>query len=102
MATEKQQFTDVQKAMGITHQEFYAKLPLLLDGIPYHRVKDGIHFQLNHKNVEIILGSEKNRELGPSIKLPVTCVTLRFFDCSTEEVNGFIEHFNRTFLKGGG
>jgi hypothetical protein len=102
MKTDKEQPTIVQKEMGITHRDFYGEIPNLLSDIPYHHIENTIKFQLNRKNVEIILGPEGFRELSRSIRLPVTSVTLRFFDFSEEEVGGFIKHFNLKFMKGGG
>lgn len=92
----------VKKEMGITHKEFYGEFPNVLDGAPFHRSDDTLTFQLNHKNIEIELGPEGFRELSRSIRLPVTPVTLRFFDFSEDEVSGFIKHFNLRFMKGGG
>ena len=86
----------------ISPRQQHEKLPLLLHASPYHHNKDTILFQLNHKNTEIILAPEEVRELSSSMRLPVTSVTIRFFDFSEEEINGFIEHFNLTFMKGGG
>ncbi len=102
MGTVKEQIKTVKKEMGITHKDFYAELPDLLNGIPYHQSEDTIKFQLNHKNVEITLGPEGVRKLGLSIRLPVTFVILRFFSFSEEEISGFIKHFNLRFMKGGG
>ena len=102
MKTDKEQPKVVQKEMGITHKDFYGEIPNLLNDIPYHHIENTIKFKLNHKAVEIILGPEGVRELGRSIRLPVTFVTLRFFDFSEEEIGGFIKHFNLKFMKGGG
>jgi hypothetical protein len=102
MGTVKEQIKTVKKEMGITHKDFYVVLPDLLNGLPYHQSEDTIKFQLNHKNVEITLGPEGVRKLGLSMRLPVTFVTLRFFNFSEEEVSGFIKHFNLRFMKGGG
>lgn len=88
--------------MGITHKDFYGELPNLLNDIPYQQIKDTIKFQINRKNIEIILGPEGFRELGRSMRLPVTVITLHFFDFSEEEVSAFIKHFNLKFMKGGG
>lgn len=88
--------------MGITHKDFYGELPNLLNDIPYQHIKDTIKFQINRKNIEIILGPEGFRELGRSMRLPVTVITLHFFDFSEEEVSAFIKHFNLKFMKGGG
>ena len=102
MTTDKEQTIIIQKEMGITHKDFYGEIPNLLNDIPYHHIDNTIKFKLNHGNVEIILGTEGVRELGRSIRLPVTFVTLRFFDFSKEEISGFIKHFNLKFMKGGG
>ena len=102
METDKEQLTIVKKEMGITHKDFYDELPNLLNDIPYRHIEDTIKFQLNHKNIEIILGPEGLRELGRSLRLPVTFVTLRFFDFSEEEIGGFIKRFNLRFMRGGG
>ncbi len=102
MLTAKVQPTTVRKEMGITHKEFYGEVPALLEGIPYNQSKNIIKFQLGHKNVEIILGPEGSRRLGQSMTMPVTPVTLCFFDFTEEEVNRFIKHFNLKYMKGGG
>ena len=102
MEIGKEQITIVKKEMGITHKDFFGELPVLLHSIPYHHSKDIITFQLNHKNVEIILGPEGVREITRSVRLPVTVVTIRFLDFSAEEVSKFIKRFNLRFMKGGG
>jgi hypothetical protein len=102
MATDQEQLTIVKKEMGITHKDFYGELPNLFKDIPYRQSEETIRFQINGKKVEIVLAPETVRELGRSVRLPVTFVTLRFFACSKEEIDGFIRHFNLKFMKGGG
>lgn len=102
MKTEQAQTFILRKEMGVTHSEFISKLPELLHDIPYQHIKDTIRFQLRGKSVEIVLGPEQVRKLGPSVRLPVTVVNLRFHDCSENEINTFIKHFNLKFMKGGG
>ena len=92
----------IKKEMGITHKDFYDELPNLLGGIPCHLHEDTISFELRGKRVEINLGLEEVRKIGPSVTLPVTIVTLRFFAFSEEETSDFIRHFNLKFMKGGG
>ena len=92
----------IKKEMGITHKDFHAELPNLLGGIPYQRHEDTISFELRGKRIEINLGLEDVRKIGPSVTLPVTIVTLRFFAFSEEETSDFIRHFNLKFMKGGG
>ena len=102
MQTGQGQLTVVKKEMGITHKDFYAELPTLLDKIPYQQTDDTISCQLNGKKMEIVLGPEKVREIGRSVRLPMTLVMLRFHDFSEEEMGDFVRHFNLRFMKGGG
>lgn len=102
MRTGQGQLTLVEKEMGITHKDFYAELPALLDDIPYQQSGETIVFQLYGKRIEIVLGPEQVRQLGRSVRLPATVVTMRFFDFSAKEINDFIRHFNLRFMKGGG
>ena len=102
MPTPKVLPTIVKKEMGITHKEFYGEIPALLEGIPYDQGKDTIKFQLDHKNVEITIGPQGARHLGQSVTMPITPVTLCFFDFTNDEVSRFIKHFNLKYMKGGG
>jgi len=102
MDREEEQVTTVEKEMGITHKDFYAELPNLLNDTPYRQCEDIIKFERNGKKIEIILGPERVRELGPSFRLPVTPITLQFFEFSKEEIGDFIRLFNLKFMKGGG
>jgi len=99
---ENRRVTTIGKEMGITHHDFYAELPTLLENIPYQQSDATISFTIDGKQVEVMLGPEQIRELGSSVRLPVTLVTLRFFDFSEEEIRDFIRHFNLRFMKGGG
>ena len=102
MQSGHEPFTVVKKEMGITHKDFYVELPALLDDIPYQQIEETIVFQLYGKRIEIVLGAEEVRQLGPSVRLPVTGVTMRFFDFSAKEISDFVRHFNLRFMKGGG
>jgi hypothetical protein len=102
MTGDPAQQKTIRKEMGITHKEFYAELPVLLDNIPYRQHLDTISFQLHGKHMEIILGPEELRAVGPTVRLPVTVVTLCFHDFTEQEVRDFVRHFNLRFMKGGG
>lgn len=102
MVTDKEQTKVVEKELGITHKEFYDLLPHLLSGIPYRQNENCITFQRDGKNIEIALGPEGSRQLGRSMRLPVTLVKIRFSDCSEEQIATFIKYFNLKFMKGGG
>jgi hypothetical protein len=97
-----EQITTIKKEMGLTHKDFYAELPNLLNGIAFDLSEDTVKFQVKGKCIEISLGPEGVREIGPSVRLPVTPVTLSFFDFSEEEIDAFVSHFNLKFMKGGG
>ena len=102
MGTKSLPVTTVNKEMGITHSDFYAELPNLLDDIPYQQSEDTIRFEHNGKRIEIVLGPEEVRQIGRSVRLPVTDVMIRFFDCSEQETSDFVRLFNLRFMKGGG
>ena len=102
MAKDKGRLTVIEKEMGITHKDFYAELPVLLENIPYRQQEDVISLQLHGKQMEIVLGPEQVREVGPMVRLPVTLVTLNFTDFTKQEINDFVRHFNLRFMKGGG
>lgn len=102
MPTGQGPLTVVKKEMGITHKDFYAELPALLDDTPYQQIEETIVFQLYGKRVEIMLGPEEVRQLGRSVRLPITVVTIRFFDFPAKEISDFVRHFNLRFMKGGG
>ena len=102
MEAGRKQPTVVKKEMGITHKDFYAEPPVLLNEIPYQQTENTIRFQLNGKRIEIVLGPEEIRQIGRSVRLPVTLVEIRFFACSEEEISDFVRHFNLRFMKGGG
>ncbi|TNF48263.1 MAG: hypothetical protein EP304_06250 [Deltaproteobacteria bacterium] len=102
MNTERNQVTTIEKEMGITHKDFYAELPKLLNNSPYQQSGDTISFRHKGKDIEISLGPEGVRKVGPSVRLPVTGITLRLFGFSEKEIRGFIDHFNLKFMKGGG
>lgn len=94
--------TTIRKEMGITHKEFHEGLSSLLNGIPYRRDKNSINFQWEEKQVCISLGEEGFRELGQSVRLPMTPVVLVFSSWTEEEIHDFIKYFNLKFMKGGG
>ena len=102
MQTGQGPLTVITKEMGITHKDFYAELPALFDNNPYQKTEETIVCKLGGKRIEIILGPEQVRQLGRSVRLPVTAVNLRFFDFSAREISDFVRQFNLRFMKGGG
>ena len=102
MPDDKEQRTVITKEMGISHKEFYDELPRFLRGIPYRQVNGSIRFQLDGKDIEIRLGPEGGRQLGPSMQLPVTPVEISFSGFTEKQIEAFLKHFTLMFLKGGG
>ncbi len=102
MGKDRGQPTIVRKEMGITHEDFYAELPALLNETPYQQSADTIRFKRHGKRIEIALGPEGGRQIGHSMRLPVTPVEIRFFDLAEQEMGDFVRHFNLRFMKGGG
>lgn len=96
------QVTTIHKEMGITHSDFYMGLSQLLEGLSCQQEAETITFQFFGKTIQIVVGPEQVRELGPSVKLPTTRVTLHFFNFTETEVTDFVRLFNLRFMKGGG
>ena len=82
MEPEREQPTDVKKEMGITHKDFYAELPALLDRIPYQQTEDTIRFQLNGKNMEIIIINESFFNISSTPWISVMNCTICGSSCS--------------------
>jgi hypothetical protein len=102
MKGARQQVTTIHKDMGITHSDFYRELSQLLEGIPCQQQAGTTTFRFFGKTVQIVVGPELVRELGPSVKLPSTRVTLHLFNFAETEVTDFVRLFNLRFMKGGG
>ena len=102
ISEDRARHTSITKEMGFTHDDFYAKIPELLEGTPFRQGKDHISFDLDDGRVEIHLGTEQTRPLGPSIQMPYTIVRLDFFDCFETRIDKFLHHFKLTFMRGGG
>ena len=102
MAKDKGRLTVIEKEMGITHKDFYAELPVLLENIPYRQHKDTISIELHGRSMEIVIGPEQVREVGPTVRMPMTVVTMRFPGYTEQEISDFVRHFNLRFMKGGG
>jgi hypothetical protein len=99
---EKTGVVEIEKEMGITHKEFFRKLPRVLDGGTYQIHNQTVSFEFNSRNIEIALGDEQVRELSRTTRLPFTRITIRFLDHQPGEIEQFIKHFNMRFIKGGG
>lgn len=92
----------IHKEMGVTHHDFFARLPELLPDVPYQQDPDGVRFAYHDGEVRITLGPQGQRAIGRSLQLPYTPVTLEFWACSADQVADFVRRFRILFMKGGG
>lgn len=92
----------VEKEMGLTRKELSDGLVDLFDGAAQVLQDGGVKFEYDGKRVEIQLGTERSRQLGPSVNLPITPARLLFYGFTDEERDDFIRRFNLQFMKGGG
>jgi hypothetical protein len=91
----------VHKEMGYTRAEFLRLLPKAL-GDDGARI-DGSLVELKDgsRRMSIEIGDEGQRQLG-NFRLPVLPVRLEFYGYSATDVEAVLEHFWRTYQKGGG
>lgn len=88
--------------MGYTHKEFMRTLEFFMDGQPYSVSGSQVNIPSPGRNVCISLGPQKERRIGPTIRLPSTPVKIVFSGFSEADRKRFMERFKMIFRKGGG
>lgn len=92
----------VKKEMGISHRDFFRILPKVMDGRVY--TVDGQQIVVDEpgRRLEIRLADQRERMLGPLMRLQVTDVELIFFNYQEADRVSFLNFFDINFFKGGG
>ena len=90
------------REMGLTHAEFFRSLPAALAGSTFQISATTVSVsQVGGRSLEIMLGPQQERRIA-ALVLPLTQVTFKFVDFTQDEINVFMENFQRHFQRGGG
>jgi hypothetical protein len=88
--------------MGISHADFFRTLEVLLEGKSHTVSGTWIDIPGEGQRVTISLSQQRERRLGPLIKLPVTDVEIAFSGYPEAQRRAFMERFEIIFHRGGG
>ena len=88
--------------MGYTHEDFIRTLETFMDGQSYSVSGTEIHIPQSGSEVNISLGLQGERRIGPTIRLPQTPVEIVFSGFSEGNQKRFMERFEMIFRRGGG
>jgi len=92
----------VRKEMGFSRAEFLRILPRFAAGLETQVSGNRIALSDGKRRVQIILGKEQERALGPIFRLPYTEVEIVLTGYGQAERESFLARFDRHFFKGGG
>ena len=92
----------VRMEMGYTHDDFIRTVGIFMDGRPYSVSGSRIVIPGADRRVDISLGAQGVRKIGPIIKLPKTPVEIVFSGYAEEDRKRFMERFEMIFRRGGG
>ncbi|MEE8435488.1 MAG: hypothetical protein V3S64_11930 [bacterium] len=92
----------IKKEMGISHRDFFRILPRVMEGRNYTADGQLIVIDEPERRLEIHLADQRERPMGPLVRLPVTDVELIFFNYLEADRVSFIKFFDINFFKGGG
>ena len=95
--------TELVRDMAGTHADFLRLLPRAVQDRPYKVTGDAIEIVSgNAAHIEISLGLQGVRRIGPTVALPITSVRYRFTGMSRQEIAAFLADFDRYYQRGGG
>jgi len=89
------------REMGITHAELFRLLPRLLQGQVWDGETGLIHVANGSRQLYIRYQPEGERRIA-SLRLPVTQMTFDFDGYGNDEAAAFMQHFDKTYQRGGG
>ena len=91
----------VTREMGISHSDFFRIFPAVIDRQPFERIADGVRYADRDRRLTIALSPEAHRRLG-KLSIPLTTLRFEFNGYTGDEVEQFMERFDRHFHRGGG
>lgn len=92
----------VSLEMGYSHEDFKRTLEVFMEGQPYSLSGSQVNIPSPERNVCISLGPQKERRIGPTIRLPSTPVEIVFSGFSEADRKHFMKRFEMIFRRGGG
>ena len=98
----RQNIVSIKKEMGSSHQDIFRILPRVMEGRDYTVDGQFIVIDEPERRLEIHLADQRERVLGPLVRLQVTDVELIFFNYSESDRISFMQFFEINFFKGGG
>ena len=91
----------VHKEMGLTHDDLFRLLPILVEAYDYKVSEQQITISKDDQIVTIDYSKERVRKIA-SFKIPVTNLDFIFSGFDQQQVKEFITKFDRVYQRGGG
>ena len=91
----------VDKEMGLSHEDFFRALPRALNGIEHSVQSDRVIVREGERSVTLELAPQTSRVLG-AMRLPTTRVKLTFSGYNSRQAADFLAAFDLHFRRGGG
>ena len=88
--------------MGLSRAEFFRLLPAVFGGVAPPLAGDRLRVAETGRVLEIVVGPERERALGPTLRLPCLAVELVLCGYGPDEARRFVEHFDRQYQRAGG
>ncbi len=92
----------VQIDMGLDHREFFRLLPAAVEKCAWRVEDERVIIEDGGRRIDIELDESVTRSVGPTLKMPMTVVRLRFSGYRRSEAEAFLERFRRHYQRGGG
>ena len=93
--------TTFSREMGLTHAEFFRTLPAAMGGQDYVVAGSRVSVENGDRRLTISLDPEGERRIA-LLRLPVTRVTFEFSGYTQQDIDAFMQRFERRFQRGGG
>ncbi len=90
-----------QREMGMTHADLFRLLPRLLPDRDWLQAGACIHVPDGDRQLYIRYQPEAERCIA-SLRLPVTHISFVFEGYSSGQAEAFMQHFDKTYRRGGG
>jgi len=90
----------LNREMGYSRNEFFAKLPTALAGYDFTIDGDIVTVAIDPRTVQLHVGMERERRLSQHIRFPILPVTIECEGAEEMSQARFFRQFERTYFKG--